>query len=147
MVRRLLTLVALSLIARTAAAQRFTVTFPGERSATPLDGRLLVMISADTTVEPRFQVNDSPNTAQVVGVDGDAWRAGAPHVGDAKAVGYPVPSLPDLPPGRYRVQAMINRHQTFRPSDRHAVKLPPGRWGGQQYARKPGNLYSRPINV
>jgi hypothetical protein len=27
------------------------------------------------------------------------------------------------------------------------VKLPPDRWEGQQYARKPGNLYSRPVNV
>jgi hypothetical protein len=42
------------------------------------------------------------------------------------------------------VQAMLNRYETFRRSDGHVVKLPPDKWEGQQYARKPGNLYSRP---
>jgi hypothetical protein len=145
--RRLLTLVALALVAQSAAAQRFTVTFPAERSRTPLDGRLLVMISADTTGEPRTQVSDAVATAQVFGLDVDGWRPGAAQVVDAKAFGYPIRSLADVPPGRYRVQAMINRYQTFRRSDGHTVKLPPDRWEGQQYARKPGNLYSRPANV
>jgi hypothetical protein len=66
---------------------------------------------------------------------------------DVNAFGYPVRSLRDLPPGRYRVQALINRYETFRRSDGHTVKLAPDRWEGQQLARKPGNLYSRPQNV
>jgi len=143
----LLTLVLLTLVARPVAAQRFTVTFPAERSAAPLDGRLLVMISADTTGEPRTQVNDAATTAQVFGVDVDGWRPGTPQTVDAKAFGYPIRSLADLPPGRYRVQAMINRYQTFRRSDGHTVKLPPDKWEGQLYARKPGNLHSRPVSV
>ena len=144
---RLLTLVALALVGRSAEAQRFTVTFPSERSGTPLDGRLLVMISADTAGEPRLQVNDAVTTAQVFGVDVDGWRPGTPQVVDAKAFGYPTRSLGDLPAGRYRVQALINRYQTFRRSDGHTVKLPPDKWEGQQYARKPGNLYSRTVSV
>src|SRR5688572_27585198 len=147
MLRILITVVAVTLVARPAAAQRFSVTFPAERSASPLDGRLLVMISADTTGEPRQQVSDAATTAQVFGVDVDGWRAGASQVLDAKAFGYPIRTLADLPAGRYRVQAMINRYQTFRRSDGHTVKLPPDRWEGQQYARKPGNLYSLPITV
>src|SRR5262245_16531038 len=135
------------LVAHTAAAQRFSVTFPSERSATPLDGRLLVMISADTAGEPRLQVSDAVTTAQVFGVDVDAWRPGSAQVVDAKAFGYPIHSLADLKPGRYRVQAMINRYQTFHRSDGHTVKLPPDKWEGQAYARKPGNLYSRPVNI
>jgi hypothetical protein len=47
--------VSLALVAHTAAAQRFSVTFPAQRSATPLDGRLLVMISADTAGERRLR--------------------------------------------------------------------------------------------
>src|SRR5262245_1563039 len=105
MLRVLTTVVAVSLIAAPAAAQRFTVTFPAERSATPLDGRLLVMISADTTGDPRLQVGDAANTAQVFGIDVDGWRAGAAQSVDAKAFGYPIRSLADLPAGRYRVQA------------------------------------------
>ncbi|HMC55737.1 MAG TPA: hypothetical protein VKH19_11225 [Gemmatimonadaceae bacterium] len=129
------------------AQVRFSVTVPAERSTTPLDGRLLVMVSADTTGEPRLQVSDNVATAQVFGVDVDAWRPGAAQIIDAKAYGYPIRSLSDLPAGRYRVQAMINRYQTFKRSDGFTVKLPPDRWEGQQYARKPGNLYSRPATM
>jgi len=100
MPRPLYALVALALVAHTAAAQRFSVTFPAERSATPLDGRLLVMISADTAGEPRLQVSDAVTTAQVFGIDVDAWRAGSAQVVDAKAFGYPIRSLADFKPGR-----------------------------------------------
>jgi len=145
--RATLTLFTLALAAATAtpaAAQlRFSVTFPAERSAAPIDGRLMVMLSADTVGEPRLQVSDNVATAQVFGVDVDGWKPGVTQVLDAKAFGYPLRSIADLPPGRYRVQAMVNRYQTFRRSDGHTVKLPPDRWEGQQYARKPGNLHSR----
>ena len=105
------------------------------------------MISADTTGEPRTQVSDAATTAQVFGVDVDDWRAGATRTVDATAFGYPLRSLSSVPPGRYRVQAMINRYQTYRRSDGHTVKLPPDKWEGQQYANKPGNLYSRAVNL
>ncbi len=138
---------AVVLVAQPVAAQRFSVTVPAARAPTPLDGRLLVMISADTTGEPRFQVSDAAATAQVFGVDVDDWRAGAARVVDATAFGYPLRSLANVAPGRYRVQAMINRYQTYHRSDGHTVKLPPDKWEGQSYPRKPGNLYSRPVNV
>jgi hypothetical protein len=126
---------------------RFAVTFPAERSATPLDGRLLLMISADTAGEPRSQVSGTVATAQVFGVDVDGWKPGEVRYVDASAFGYPLRSLSQLKSGRYRVQAMINRYETFRRSDGHTVKLPPDQWEGQQFASKPGNLYSRPVNM
>jgi hypothetical protein len=126
---------------------RFAVTFPAERSAAPLDGRLLVLISADTSGEPRFQINDTHRTGQVFGVDVDGWKPGETRYVDAAAFGYPVRSLAQLPRGTFRVQALINRYETFRRSDGHTVKLPPDRWEGQQWARKPGNLYSAPRAV
>jgi hypothetical protein len=145
--RHVMIVLALVCAAAVADAQRFTVTFPAERLAAPVDGRLLVMISADTMGEPRLQVSDAATTAQVFGVDVDGWRSGTPTVVDGTAFGYPLRSLGALPPGRYRVQAMVNRYQTFRRSDGHTVKLPPDQWEGQQYARKPGNLYSRAQNI
>ena len=147
MARRVIFLVALALVCQSAGAQRFSVTFPAGRSATPLDGRLLVMISADTAGEPRFQVSDAASTAQVFGIDVDGWRPGTAQVLDTSAFGYPIRSLSELPAGRYRVQALINRYQTFKRSDGHTVKLPPDKWEGQQWARKPGNLYSTPAMV
>ncbi|MFN5153281.1 MAG: hypothetical protein ACK5ED_02725 [Gemmatimonadota bacterium] len=146
---RLAFLLLLLVTPLTAQAQgpRFSVTFPVARSSAPIDGRVLVYLSADTTKEPRFGASDAVTTAQVTGVDVDGWRPGAPVTVDGTAFGYPVESLRDLPPGRYRVQAMVNRYQTFRRADGHVVKLPPDRWEGQQPTRKPGNLYSPPVTV
>jgi hypothetical protein len=137
---------ALPMVAE-AQAPRITVTFPAARSSAPIDGRVLIYISADTTGEPRFQVNDAVTTGQVTGVDVDGWRPGTPTVVDGNAFGYPLASLRELKPGRYRVQALVNRYETFRRSDGHTVKLPPDQWEGQQLTRKPGNLYSKPVNV
>src|SRR5881296_2617457 len=90
------------------AGLRFSVTFPASRSSTPLDGRLLVLISTDTTAEPRFQVSDNVTSAQVYGMDVDGWRPGAPAVvGAAGVFGYPIRNVADLPRGRYRVQALL----------------------------------------
>ena len=63
---------------------------------------------------------------------------------DARAFGYPFAKLTDIPAGRYRVQALLNRYETFRRSDGKVVKLPPDKGEGQQWNRKPGNIYSAP---
>jgi hypothetical protein len=127
-----------------ASRLRFEVTFPAGRSSAPLDGRLLLFVSADTTEEPRFQVSDGPGTQQVFGIDVDGWKPGETRVIDAAAFGYPLRSLSQLPRRTYRVQALINRYETFRRGDGHVVKLPPDKGEGQQPTRKPGNLYSTP---
>ena len=147
------TLLAGSVLPLSARAQggtsrlRFEVTFPAERSRTPLDGRLLVLISADTSDEPRFQISDGPGTQQVFGIEIDGWRPGQTRIVDASAFGYPLRSIAEVARGTYRVQALINRYETFRRSDGHVVKLPPDKGEGQQWNRKPGNLYSRPRTV
>ena len=53
------------------------VRFGPELSKTPLDGRLLVMLSTDPKEEPRLQITDSPKTQQIFGIDVNALRAGA----------------------------------------------------------------------
>src|SRR5688500_18287164 len=126
---------------------RFDVTFPAARSSAALDGRLLVLISVDTAGEPRFHLSDAPGTAQVFGIDVEGWKPGETRTLDAAAFGYPLRSVSDLPRGTYRVQALINRYETFRRGDGHIVKLPPDKGEGQQWARKPGNLSSRPAAV
>jgi hypothetical protein len=127
-----------------SAPPRFLLSFPVARSAQALDGRLLVILSVDSASEPRFQVSDAASTAQIFGIDVDGWKPGTDAAIDANVFGYPLPSLSDVKPGRYRVQALLNRYETFRRSDGHVVKLPLDRGEGQQWARKPGNLYSTP---
>ncbi len=115
-------------VAATAHAQpRAAITLSPARAAQPLTGRLLLYVSADTTGAPRTQVNDSPGTAQVFG--------------------YPLQSLRDLTPGRYRIQAMLNRYERFTRSDGHSVWLAPDKGEGQQMNAKPGNLFSKPVTV
>jgi len=127
------------------AGLRFSVTFPASRSSAALDGRLLILISADSSAEPRFQVSDVVTSAQVYGMDVEGWKAGvAVSVAVSGVFGYPIRDIADLPKGRYRVQALLNRYETFHRSDGHTVKLPPDKGEGQQWSRKPGNLYSKP---
>jgi hypothetical protein len=127
-----------------AASLRIAVSFPKERSAAPLDGRLLLLVSTDSSAEPRRQISDGPETQLVFGTDVEGWAPGVNAWVDAKAFGYPIRSLSSLPPGRYWVQAVLNRYQTYHRADGKVVKLPPDRGEGQQWNAKPGNLYSTP---
>jgi len=129
------------------ASPTFDVRFPVSRSAVALDGRLLLMFSTDTSAEPRFQIQDGPSTQVIFGIDVDGLKPGQPAMIDASVFGYPVSSLAKIPAGTYRVQALLNRYETFRRSDGHTVKLPPDQGEGQQWSQKPGNLYSTPRSI
>jgi hypothetical protein len=126
---------------------RFGLSFPAERSAEPLDGRMLLLISTDDSNEPRFQISDSVRTQLVFGIDVEGLRPGTDAVVDAGVRGYPRKSISEIPAGEYWVQGLLNRYETFRRPDGHVVKLPPDKGEGQQWNRKPGNLYSSPKKV
>jgi hypothetical protein len=150
MIKRTLALITIPLLAlapsdrRQAPGLRVAVTFPKERSAAALDGRLLLLVSTDSVDQPRNQIADGPETQLVFGSDVEGWMPGMDRWVDGTAFGYPVRSLSQLPPGRYWVQAMLNRYETFRRADGHTVKLPPDKGEGQRWNAKPGNLYSTP---
>ncbi|CAN5892143.1 hypothetical protein BH23GEM7_BH23GEM7_14540 [soil metagenome] len=127
-----------------SGAPRFAITFPAEGSAELLDGRLLLMLSSDSAAEPRFQISDGPGAQLVFGIDVEEWAPGREIVFHDTVFGFPVRRLGEVPAGRYRVQALLNRYETFRLATGHTVKLPPDRGEGQQWNRKPGNLYSAP---
>src|ERR1017187_8901375 len=99
------------------AAQSFTITFPKEVSAQPLDGRLLLCLSTDPSDEPRNQIDDSARTQLVFGLTVDGWQPGQPAIVDASASGYPIRSLKDVPPGEYYVQAVLNKYEAFHRGD------------------------------
>jgi len=126
---------------------RFGVQFPAERSTAPLDGRMLLLISADGSSEPRYQISDAANTQMAFGLDVDGLKPGETVVFDSSVFGYPLKSLAELPPGEYWVQALLNRYETFHLASGHTVKLPPERGEGQRWSAKPGNLYSQPVKM
>jgi hypothetical protein len=129
------------------SAASFHVTFPAVRSAAPLDGRLLLLLTPNGDSEPRFQVAPGAKAIQVVGLDVDAWAPGAVAVVDGSAFGYPVTSLADVPAGEYWVQAVLHKYETFHRADGHVVELPMDRGEGQHWNLAPGNLYSTPRKV
>lgn len=123
----------------------FQVSLPADWSQGSLDGRLLLFLSNNDEDEPRFQVSNGPRTQLVFGRDVSGWRAAEAMAVDASAAGYPLHSLSELPAGRYRVQALLNRYELFTLADGRELLLPPDKGEGQQLARKPGNLYSKPL--
>ena len=125
----------------------FSVSFTRAQSEQPIDGRLLLLLSTDPSGEPRMQINDSPQTQMIFGMDVDAMRPSQPVAIDDSAFGYPVRYLHDVPPGEYTVQVVLHRYETFHRADGHTVKLPMDRGEGQHWNLAPGNLYSQPKKV
>lgn len=123
---------------------QFSLSFSGERSAEALDGRMLLLIANNNDAEPRFQISDGPDSQLVYGIDINDLQPGEAAVIDTDVFGYPLESIADIPPGEYWVQGLLNRYETFTRADGHTVKLPPDKGEGQQWNRKPGNLYSQP---
>jgi hypothetical protein len=130
-----------------AAPPTFSVSFPQERSSQPLDGRLLLVLSNDSTAEPRMQIGLSPKTQIVFGLDVDQLQPGQSTTIDDSAYGYPIRYLHDVPPGDYFVQVVFNRYETFHRADGHTVKLHMDQGEGQHWNLAPGNLYSKPQKI
>jgi hypothetical protein len=143
----ILLLLAAASVLPPASAQSFTVSFPKERSAKSLDGRLLLVLSNDPSAEPRMQIDDTPRSQMVFGVNVDGLAPEAAATVDATAFGYPIRSLKDVPPGEYTVQAVLNLYETFHRSDGSVVKLHMDQGEGQHWNITPGNLYSKPQKI
>ncbi len=122
----------------------FTVAFPAKRSAKPLDGRVILLLSRDLNREPRRHVSpDEPlDSPFLFGLNVDGLTPGQTATIDDRAFGWPARRLSALPAGDYFVQAVLNRYETFHLADGRVLKLPPDKGEGQQWALKPGNLYS-----
>ncbi len=121
---------------------QFSITFPDSVHSGPVTGRVFVMISRDSAPEPRFLAGSYAVSVPFFGTDVDALQPGRRVMIDARAPGYPIESLRDLPPGDYYVQALLNEYTQFRRADGHVIWAHMDQWEGQQMARSPGNMYS-----
>lgn len=124
-----------------AAAQRVEVSFPSSVRATPITGRLIVIVSSEATPEPRLRAGDYGGTQPFYGLDVSALAPGADATFDASTAGYPY-ALNRLPTGDYYVQAVMNVYTEFHRADGHTIWGHMDQWGGQQWNRSPGNLVS-----
>ncbi len=133
-------------VAKSGAA-KITVSFPAAVEAEAVDGRVIVILTPKADPEPRFQVSAKVEAAQVFGVDLDGVAPDVPIIVGSETFGFPKPSLSEVPAGRYTVQAVLHRYETFTLSNGKTVKLPMDRGEGQHWNRAPGNLYSKPVTV
>lgn len=125
----------------------FEVTWDASLADDPQHGRLMLLLSTDDSAEPRFQIKDGIGTQLAFGIDVEDWRPEAQIAVTDSAFGYPVEHLSAVPEGRYIVQAVLNRYQSYDLSTGHTVWLPPDRGEGQQWNKKPGNFYSTPVAI
>ena len=123
------------------------VSFAKELSKTPVDGRLLLLISNNAEEEPRFQITDDVNTQIVFGMDVENWKPTEIVEFIGNEFGYPVESLKELPEGEYFVQALLHKYDTFNLLTGHTVKLPMDQGEGQRWNLSPGNYYSEPVKL
>src|SRR5450432_3270745 len=74
-----------SSLAQKSKSLQFSITFPATRSAQPLDGRLLLLLSNDPSAEPRMQINDTPRTQMLFGTDVEGLKPGETATIDERA--------------------------------------------------------------
>jgi hypothetical protein len=133
---------------------KFSIVMPKARRAAPVDGRLILLLSTNSSGEPRLdmreprqQITADKNTKQkfqMFGVDVGGLAPDHAVAIDENAVGFPIESLARLPAGDYTIQAVLNVYETYHRKDGKVVKLAPDHWEGQVWRTKPGNLYSEP---
>src|SRR5882724_8454143 len=127
----------------------FAISYPAAQSNGPLDGRVILLLSRDMSREPRTHVeaNEPLASPYLFGLNVSGLAPGTDAVLNDSAFGWPAAHLSAIPTGDYFVQAVLNRYETFHLADGRSLKLPPDKGEGQQWAKKPGNLYSTPIKL
>jgi hypothetical protein len=127
----------------------FSVSVAAGAAGAPLDGRIILLLSHDLTREPRTHVepNEPLDSPYLFGMNVDGMAPGRAVLVDDTAFGWPAAHLSAVPSGDYLVQAVLNVYETFHLADGRTLKLPPDKGEGQHWSSKPGNLFSKPLQV
>jgi hypothetical protein len=126
---------------------RFSISFPASARAEPVTGRMYLMISPDSTPEPRLRGDDFVASTPLFGVDVTALAPGQTAVINDATASYPVTSLSGIPAGDYFVQAVLSVYTQFHRADGHVIWAHMDQWEGQHFGTSPGNLTSLPQRV
>ena len=116
-----------------SAPPAFEAFFRDSGLGSNVTGRLLLVLSPNMTEaapEPRLSVTKNlDSTAAVFGLDLHGAPVGAPVVfdpalGPDALVGYPLRTLAELPPGRYRAQVVLHPYERYTRADGKRPWLP-----------------------
>lgn len=133
------------------AGLRFDISIaPGAR-AEATTGRIFLALAPAEDPEPRIAAYNSARQRDgrvpYFAIDVEALEPGTATTIDAAAIGYPYPSLTQLPAGDYWVQAILNVYTRFERADGHTIFAHMDQWEGQRWAFSPGNVYSKPRRI
>ena len=106
-------------------------------------GRVYILMTVNGEAEPRLQRVGWGSIQPFFGLDVEEGEGVDPVVFDGNVAGYPYEHLPDVPSGRYVVQAVMDVYDRYDRSDDHQVWLPRVEWEGRVFTKTPGNLYSK----
>jgi len=129
-------LLAVSSLSGVTEAQSFDVRLDPSVATTPLNGRVLLMVSSSQRFRP------GENGTPIFGVDAHDLAPGETALVDTSALGHPLRTLADLPEGDYFAQAYLHIYTTFHRADGHTLLLPMDQGEGQSWRRSPDNLFS-----
>jgi hypothetical protein len=128
------------------AGPRIEISFAREARSEPVTGRVYVAISRPG--ERRTPIQQAgPTGAPLFAVAVENLAPGQTAVVGPDALGHPMPSLADLPPGEYVAQPFVNVYTRFARADGHTVWLHMDQWEGQNWKTSPGNLYGDPVTI
>ena len=91
--KTLLSIVSIFFFLFSFSQQPLNIIYNKNLSGKALDGRLLLLLSKNNASEPRFQIEDGPNSQLVFGKDVDGWKGGEIVSFKGNEFGYPVQSL------------------------------------------------------
>ncbi len=123
-------------------AARFQISFPASAHASPITGRVYLILATARNPEPRLQVGPFESRTQFFGVDVAQLAPAQPVTISTGTLGYPLSDLSQLPAGDYYAQAVLNVYTEFHRSDGHVIWAHLDQGEGQQFNKSPGNLYS-----
>ena len=127
------------------AQAKFEIRVPVSVRSEPLTGRVYVIITRDSTRDPRTMV--ARVGTPLFGHDVERLAPGAPAYVDGTEIGTPVFDMADIPAGDYWIQPFVNVYSEFKRADGHVVWMHDDQWEGQNWARSPGNIYGTPQKV
>jgi hypothetical protein len=122
----------------------------------PITGRLYLLVTDKADVEPRlvapftgaYYFNSSRfDYPALFAEDVDALQPGSAVTFDLDTVGYPPETLADIPPGEYRMQAVLSVYTQVTPDHGKTIWLPLDQWEGRQFNQTPGNPVSGVVAV
>ena len=127
------------------ALVKFEISVPATVRREPITGRVFVVISRDSSREPRTLVGRVGTP--LFGHDVQNLAAGTAAVVDGTEIGTPVFDMADIPAGDYWIQPVVNIYSEFKRADGRVLWLHDDQWEGQNWTRSPGNIYGAPHKV